>query len=92
MSIRTDELDPIIIPRLTFPKKRGGHGKKTREVQKMYRIDPCAYCGREGGTLDHIIPKSKGGAQENNVTGACQSCNVQKADKDLLSFLLEIKS
>ncbi len=44
----------------------------------------CAYCGKYGDTIDHVVPSSKGGASsyENCVT-ACHSCNNKKGDKTL---------
>lgn len=44
----------------------------------------CQYCGkhlsREDSTIDHVIPKSKGGGTTwDNVVLACQKCNVKKA-------------
>ncbi len=44
----------------------------------------CAYCGkkRERLTLDHIIPRSRGGATDfDNCVAACKSCNNLKGDK-----------
>ncbi len=45
----------------------------------------CAYCGSlKDLTLDHIIPRSKGGKTTwKNVITACQICNIKKGDKDL---------
>jgi|TARA_B100001939_G_scaffold151104_1_gene130618 hypothetical protein len=44
----------------------------------------CAYCGQWHGkmTIDHIIPKSKGGPHfaRWNMAPACQRCNLQKTD------------
>lgn len=45
----------------------------------------CQYCGTKHNlTLDHIIPRSKGGKDtwENLVT-CCETCNVKKGNKDL---------
>lgn len=48
----------------------------------------CAYCGQKFNknklSIDHIIPKSKGGATnfENCIT-ACIDCNFKKGDKTL---------
>jgi 5-methylcytosine-specific restriction endonuclease McrA len=45
----------------------------------------CQYCGtkvrRDSATIDHVLPKSRGGATswENCVT-ACKKCNKKKAD------------
>ena len=50
----------------------------------------CAYCGRhrrelgarERLTRDHLVPRSKGGADEwLNVLTACSSCNHRKDDR-----------
>lgn len=41
----------------------------------------CAYCGKFGDTIDHIVPKSrKGGNTWGNLCVACHSCNEAKAD------------
>jgi len=42
----------------------------------------CAYCGQTGTTMDHIVPKSRGGHTTwTNCVAACQACNVKKANK-----------
>jgi 5-methylcytosine-specific restriction endonuclease McrA len=48
----------------------------------------CQYCGEKCSmnsiTVDHVIPKSRGGATVwNNVVAACHPCNRRKADKTL---------
>lgn len=43
----------------------------------------CQYCGsRHELTIDHVLPRSRGGEStwENTVT-CCSSCNLQKADR-----------
>ena len=51
----------------------------------------CAYCGGRlysDFTVDHIIPKSRGGSSEIvNLVPACPECNRRKADRDLPDFL-----
>jgi 5-methylcytosine-specific restriction endonuclease McrA len=55
--------------------------------RNVYRRDAytCQYCGDRPGvdelTIDHVIPRSRGGATtwENCVT-ACRRCNAKKAD------------
>ena len=54
----------------------------------------CVYCGethRRVLTIDHVIPKSKGGPDswENWVT-ACRNCNHEKADLTLEEYGKEI--
>jgi hypothetical protein len=52
----------------------------------VYRRDgfTCVYCGIRGRdklTLDHVIPKSKGGTDTwENLVSACYSCNSEKGD------------
>ncbi|MFC4103070.1 HNH endonuclease [Paenibacillus xanthanilyticus] len=41
----------------------------------------CKYCGRFGDTIDHVMPKSKGGlSTPDNCVCACAECNLKKAD------------
>lgn len=44
----------------------------------------CAYCGRSGNTIDHVVPRSRGGEDtwENLVT-CCFKCNNVKGDRTL---------
>lgn len=51
-----------------------------REYKRVIRHDPCAYCGGDGGTVDHIVPRPAGGARWDweNWTGACERCNRRK--------------
>src|SRR6201996_3733489 len=42
----------------------------------------CAYCGRHGETIDHVLPRSRGGQHTwENTVAACQLCNHRKADR-----------
>lgn len=47
----------------------------------------CGYCGvhvGNRGTIDHIVPRSKGGKHDwTNVVTACSPCNSKKDDKTL---------
>ena len=45
---------------------------------------------KESLTLDHVIPKSKGGPNSwKNLVTCCGSCNVKKGDKKVDVFLSE---
>ncbi len=47
----------------------------------------CQYCGEHGNTIDHIVPRARGGRHEwTNVATACVPCNQKKGDR-LLSEL-----
>ncbi len=44
----------------------------------------CQYCGRTSVplTLDHVIPKQRGGSDTwNNLVAACHPCNVRKGNR-----------
>lgn len=42
----------------------------------------CAYCGRRAETIDHVIPRSRGGAHSwENCVASCMTCNIRKADR-----------
>jgi 5-methylcytosine-specific restriction endonuclease McrA len=42
----------------------------------------CAYCGAPATSLDHVIPRSRGGPHTwENVVAACGRCNHVKADR-----------
>lgn len=53
----------------------------------IYKRDDyeCQYCGtKKNLTIDHIIPKSKGGLDTwDNLVACCNTCNVKKGNKDL---------
>lgn len=47
----------------------------------------CAYCVRRADTIDHVVPRSRGGGHVwTNVVAACSRCNHRKGDR-LLSEL-----
>jgi 5-methylcytosine-specific restriction endonuclease McrA len=60
-----------------------------RLLKLLVRADPCCYCGGPGGTIDHVVPKSRGGLNAwSNMAGACWLCNNEKKSVTLLDFLL----
>lgn len=57
----------------------------------------CRYCGKpltkKSVTIDHIIPKSKGGPTvESNLVVACQRCNRQKGNHKAPRMVRKLKS
>ncbi len=72
----------------------------SRRTNLIKKKKVCQYCGRKvgdsSGTLDHFIPKSKGGIRsKRNIKLACKKCNSVKGDMDgdkwmkILPVLLE---
>lgn len=42
----------------------------------------CAYCGKQASTIDHLVPKSRGGAMTwLNLVAACTPCNGAKRNR-----------
>jgi 5-methylcytosine-specific restriction endonuclease McrA len=59
------------------------------------RSPRCAYCRKrfskvKQSTIDHVIPRSKGGSawRPSNWALACRSCNAAKADRTPLQVFL----
>lgn len=79
---------PTVIRLVTYlhlPRKWGGIRFSKKNVFKRDNYT-CQYCGRSGVgmTLDHVIPRSRGGATcWENVVVACQNCNLKKGDRTL---------
>lgn len=85
-SIRSEKrefLRPLIIRLLNYIKHRIFSYKISRK--RIYGRDKnqCGYCGsKKNLTIDHIIPRSRGGGNtwENLVT-CCSNCNTKKGDR-----------
>lgn len=64
--------------------------------EKLLKEHPyCSYCGNKvdesNSSLDHVIPKSKGGSNaKENLVLSCVSCNQRKGDKSVKEFKDEI--
>jgi 5-methylcytosine-specific restriction endonuclease McrA len=44
----------------------------------------CVYCGAAATSLDHVVPRSRGGEHNwENVVASCGRCNHVKADRDI---------
>jgi len=42
----------------------------------------CQYCGGAADSIDHVIPRSRGGRHSwDNVAAACRPCNLRKRDR-----------
>ncbi|MCK9862457.1 HNH endonuclease [Paenibacillus sp. ATY16] len=51
----------------------------------------CHFCGQYGDTIDHMLPRAKGGhTTPDNCVCACNECNQSKADKDIDEFMREL--
>ena len=42
----------------------------------------CGYCGKSASTIDHILPRSRGGENSwRNTVAACERCNQRKGNR-----------
>jgi 5-methylcytosine-specific restriction endonuclease McrA len=52
----------------------------------------CQYCDRTAENVDHVIPRSRGGAHEwENVVAACRRCNSRKKDRTPAEAAMELR-
>lgn len=52
----------------------------------------CQYCGRPADNVDHIVPKSRGGAHTwDNVVAACRPCNSRKENRSPADVGLKLR-
>lgn len=53
----------------------------------------CQYCGGAAESIDHVVPRSKGGEHTwENVVAACRPCNVRKGDRLLHTTSMELRT
>jgi 5-methylcytosine-specific restriction endonuclease McrA len=79
---------PSVIRLVAYIDVRGRQGRaSTRRVRILMRDrHRCQYCGAQGTgfdlTIDHIIPRSRGGRTvSENLCAACFACNQRKGDR-----------
>lgn len=51
----------------------------------------CQYCGDRAETIDHVVPRSRGGTHTwENVVAACRPCNLRKGSRLLADTSLRL--
>lgn len=71
----------------TIPwKAHQGRMKFSRKHVMLRDDNECQYCGahlgKNSGTIDHVIPSSRGGKSDyTNCVASCKDCNNMKADR-----------
>jgi CRISPR/Cas system Type II protein with McrA/HNH and RuvC-like nuclease domain len=74
---------PLIIRLLRYISYRGNGIRVNR--QRIFKRDDyqCGYCGSQRDlTLDHILPRSRGGKNTwTNLVTCCSKCNLKKGNK-----------
>ncbi len=76
---------PAVIRLKTYVRvPRDSHKRKITRRAVFARDDwECQYCGaRTALTVDHVIPRSKGGGSSwDNIVASCAPCNRRKGDR-----------
>jgi 5-methylcytosine-specific restriction endonuclease McrA len=84
------------VARLTKEVKRGRNARAPRFSRRGVLIRDnftCAYCGNYGDTIDHVLPRARGGLSTfDNCVTACKRCNHKKSDKTLAQMGWTIKT
>lgn len=79
----SEVIRPLIIRLLNFVRFRLRPVKIKRE--RIYKRDgwKCVYCeSKRNLTIDHVLPKSRGGKNTwSNLVTCCNSCNAKKNNK-----------
>jgi 5-methylcytosine-specific restriction endonuclease McrA len=75
---------PVVIRLVTYVRiPRDTHRRKITRRAVFARDNwTCQYCGsRSNLTVDHVIPRSKGGGSSwDNIVASCAPCNRRKGD------------
>ena len=77
------------------PGRNNGAKVGPSRRQGLLKI-PCYFCGGKAESIDHFIPRAKGGTSaKDNLVSACCACNNMKSDKtyeELLEFCRQIQT
>ena len=74
---------PVVI-RLRYVVKVPYHRRTAMSRRAVFVRDEhsCQYCGDMADSIDHIMPRSRGGQHIwENVAAACRPCNLRKRDR-----------
>ncbi len=78
------ELPSVILLSRYVRVPGGRHIPVSRRGVLRRDMHRCAYCQRPANTIDHVQPKSRGGADSwENLVACCLRCNNKKGDKTL---------
>jgi 5-methylcytosine-specific restriction endonuclease McrA len=75
--------NPLVI-RLRYVVKVPYHRRTALSRRAVFVRDEhrCQYCGAHADSIDHVVPRSKGGPHTwENVAAACRPCNLTKRDR-----------
>lgn len=94
-ALRSEHLSvpvPSVIRLRAFVKvsfhRRAPLSRRAVFVRDQHR---CQYCGGRAESIDHVVPRSRGGEHHwENVVAACRRCNTQKRDRFLHETTMQL--
>lgn len=70
-------------------RRRAALNRRAVMVRDGHR---CQYCGDRAESIDHVVPRSRGGAHVwENVVAACHPCNSHKRDRSLVESNMRLR-
>ncbi|MCF8132252.1 MAG: HNH endonuclease [Synechococcus sp.] len=61
--------------------------RRWRQSLHDHTAHTCIYCGRPSESIDHVLPRSRGGLSvTENCVPSCLSCNGHKSDTDAFQW------
>ena len=75
---------PLVLRLVRYIKVKWRSVKPKWSRQRLMARDnnSCGYCGKPANTVDHIVPRSKGGGTTwENTVAACIKCNSKKGNR-----------
>lgn len=74
---------PVVILLTRYVRVPSGRRMPVTRRGVLRRDDHrCGYCGKSAATIDHVLPRSRGGANSwENLVACCLKCNNDKSDR-----------
>ncbi len=61
--------------------------RRWRQALHRFTGASCIYCGKDSESIDHVIPRSRGGLSiTENCVPACLACNGVKSDQEVFEW------
>tara|TARA_Y100001968_G_scaffold287740_1_gene289420 strand:+ start:969 stop:1364 length:396 start_codon:yes stop_codon:yes gene_type:complete len=61
--------------------------RQWRQSLHSFTAKSCIYCGETSESIDHILPRSRGGLSiTENCVPACLACNGNKSDQEIFEW------
>ncbi len=83
-----EKREPSVHKATPEPVQKAPRPQKTPSHEYYFPNKPCFYCGGEAQSVDHLVPKCRGGRRtKKNLVPACHRCNGMKGSLSVQEFL-----